>query len=154
MRPSTVLLVLAAACAVVVPAAVAAQAAQPPPATQADAAATDAQQALSQVVVRGTPRHHRLDPSEAKQIGGTYAMSNGWTVHVTPRMRHVYLSINDGAPIEMFAQTADKFASADGNVATVFNLGPWQDDVIMSYVPDSRLSDVRVVVGSGSLVAR
>jgi len=151
MRPSTLFVILAAACAVAVPAVVSAQAGQAPPAM---ASTDEAQQALAQVQVRGQVRHHRLDPSEARQVSGTYAMSNGWMMNVKPRMNRVFLSINDGEPIEMFAQSASKFASADGNIATVFGLGTWQDDVIMSYVPDARLSDQRVVIGSGTLARR
>jgi hypothetical protein len=151
MRLSTLLVSLAAACAVIVPIAAAAQAL---PATRSAPVDEEAKEALSQVQVRGQTRRHRLDADEAKKVRGTYAMSNGWTIQVTPRVNRVFISINQGAPIELLAQSADKFASADGNIATVFNLGPWQDDVVMSYVPDSRLSDQRVIVGSGALATR
>ena len=151
MRLSTLLISLTAACAVVVPIAAAAQAL---PATQAAPVDEEAKEALSQVQVRGQTRRHRLDADEAKKVRGTYAMSNGWTMQVTPRMNRIFISINEGAPIELLAQSADKFASADGNISTVFNLGSWGDDVVMSYVPDGRLSDERVIVGSGSLAAR
>jgi hypothetical protein len=73
---------------------------------------------------------------------------------VIPRLRRVYMQVNDKEPIELFAQSADKFASADGNIATVFNLGMLGDDIVMSYVPDSRLSDQRVIIGSGALAGR
>lgn len=151
MRLSTLLLSLTAACAVVIPIAAAAQAL---PATQSAPVDEEAKEALSQVQVRGQTRRHRLDADEAKKVRGTYAMSNGWILHVTPRVNRVFIAINEGAPIELLAQSGDKFASADGNIATVFNLGPWEDDVVMSYVPDSRLSDQRVIVGSGALAAR
>lgn len=151
MRLSTLLLSLAAACAVVVPIAAAAQAL---PVTRSAPVDEEAKEALSQVQVRGQTRRHRLDADEAKKVRGTYAMSNGWTIQITPRVNRVFISINQGAPIELLAQSADKFASADGNIATVFNLGPWQDDVVMSYVPDSRLSDQRVIIGSGALATR
>ncbi len=151
MRLSTLLLSVTAACAVIVPIAAAAQSL---PVTQAAPVDEEAKEALSQVQVRGQTRRHRLDADEAKKVRGTYAMSNGWTMQVTPRVNRVYISINEGTPIELLAQSADKFASADGNIATVFNLGPWEDDVVMSYVPDSRLSDERVIVGSGALAGR
>lgn len=151
MRLSTLLISLTAACAVVVPLAAAAQALPATPAAPVD---SEAKEALSQVQVRGQVRRHRLDADEAKKVRGTYAMSNGWTLQVTPRVNRVFISIDNGEPIELLAQSGDKFASADGNIATVFNLGPWQDDVVMSYVPDSRLSDERVIVGSSALAAR
>lgn len=147
MRLSTLLLSVAAACAVVVPLQAIAQAT---PAVSVD----EAQQALSQVQVSGQARRHMLDAYEAKKVAGTYAMSNGWTMHVVPRKTQVFVSINDGAPVALIAQSADKFASADGNIATVFNQGPWQDDVVMSYVPDGQLASARVVIGSGALAAR
>jgi hypothetical protein len=151
MRLSTLLLSLAAAGAMAAPTLAMAQAGRTTAAPQID---EEVKQALAEVQVRGQPRHYRLEPSEIKQVSGTYAMSNGWTVRVVPRMRHVYMHINDKPPIELFPQSADKFASADGNIATVFNLGMLGDDIVMSYVPDSRLSDQRVIVGSGVLAAR
>lgn len=155
MRLSTLLLSLAAACAVAVPGAASAQQTQSSPtAVAAPHIDDEARDALSEVQVRGQTRHHRLDKYEARKVSGTYALSNGWIMRVIPRTGHVLVTINDGAPVQLFAQSPDKFASADGNIATVFNLGPWQDDVVMSYVPDSRLSDQRVVVGSGSLATR
>lgn len=151
MRLSTLLLSVAAACAVVVPLQAIAQEAPAAP----DAPAADvASQALSQVQVSGQARRHRLDAYEAKKVAGTYAMSNGWTMHVVPRLRQVYISINDGAPIALIAQSADKFASADGNISTVFNQGSWQDEVVMSYVPDGKLASERVVISSAPIAAR
>ena len=150
MRLSTLL--LSAACAAAVPTFATAQSTQSSPAaTPID---EEIKQALSEVQVRGQTRRHRLDADEAKKIRGTYAMSNGWTVRVTPQARRVFITVNDGAPIELLAQSADKFATADGNIATVFNLGPWEEDIVMSYVPDARLSDQRVIIGSGALAAR
>jgi hypothetical protein len=151
MRLSTLLLSLAAAGAIAAPALATAQAAQAAPAPQID---EEVKQALAEVQVRGQTRHYRLEPSEVRQVSGTYAMSNGWTVRVIPRLRRVYMQVNDKEPIELFAQSADKFASADGNIATVFNLGMLGDDIVMSYVPDSRLSDQRVIIGSGALAGR
>jgi hypothetical protein len=153
MRPSTLLFALTAIAAAAVPAVAIAQQTQSSPAATAQID-DEARAALSQVQVRGQARHHRLDSSEMRRVGGTYAMSNGWTMDVKPGARNVMVSINDGAPIELLAQTADRFASADGNIATVFNFGPWQEDVVMSYVPDGRLSSARVVLGSARLVAR
>ena len=154
MRLSTLLFSLAAAGGAAVPTLATAQATQASPAASAPQIDEEVKQALAEVQVRGQPRRYRLEPSEVKQVIGTYAMSNGWTVRVIPRMRHVYMHINDKPPIELFPQSADKFASADGNIATVFNLGMLGDEIVMSYVPDSRLSDQRVIIGSGALAAR
>ena len=153
MRLSTLLLT-AAACTVAVPAVATAQSTQSSQPAAAAPIDEEVKQALSEVQVRGQTRRHRLDADEARKIRGTYAMSNGWTVRVMPQVRRVFITVNDGAPIELLAQSADKFASADGNIATVFNLGPWEEDVVMSYVPDGRLSDQRVIVGSGTLASR
>ena len=154
MRLSILVLSLAAACAVAVPAVVNSQQTQSSPTASAVQADNQARAALSQVEVRARAPRHRLDSDEARHVAGTYAMSNGWTVRVIPRRDHVLLAINDGEPIQLFAQSADKFASADGNVATVFNLGPAQEDVVMSYVPEGALADERVVIGSAVLAAR
>lgn len=153
MRLATLLLSLAAVAAVALPNAAAAQQTQSSP-VAASPGEQEARAALSEVQVRGQTRRHRLDADEARKIRGTYAMSNGWTMQVTPRGQMVEVSINNGAPIALYAQSADKFASADGNIATVFNLGPWEEDIVMSYVPDARLSDQRVVVGTAALAAR
>lgn len=154
MRLSTLLLSLTAVGAIAVPNLATAQAGQAAQAAQAQPIDEEVKQALAEVQVRGQPRRYRLEPSEIKQVSGTYAMSNGWTMRVMPRARHVFVQIDDKPPIEIFAQSPDKFASADGNIATVFNLGSMGDDVVMSYVPDSRLSDQRVIIGTGVLAAR
>ena len=133
MRLSTVLLSAAALCAIAVPLEASAQAA---PAAPINAEAVDA---LSQVQVSGQARRHKLDAYEAKKVSGTYAMSNGWTIQVVPRRTQVFMSINDGAPIALIAQSADKFASADGTIAAVFNQGSWEDEVVMSYLPVGQL---------------
>lgn len=153
MRLSTLLLSLAAAGAAAVPTVSTAQQTQSSPAavSQID---PEAREALSEVQVRGQTRRHKLDADEAKKVRGTYALSNGWTMQVTPRGRVIQISINEGAPIELLAQSADKFASADGKIATVFNLGPWEEDLVMSYVPEGSLADERVIVGTASLAAR
>lgn len=153
MRLSTVLLSVAATCAVVVPLQAVAQTAPAAPVSPV-APTDDSAQALLQVEVSGQARRHKLDAYESKKVAGTYAMSNGWTMHVVPHTNQVFVSINDGAPIVLIAQSADKFASADGNIATVFNQGPWQDDVVMSYVPAGQLASARVVIGSGALAAK
>lgn len=148
MRLSTVLLSVAAICAAVLPLQAIAQETSRAP------VGNEAEQALLQVQVSGQARRHTLDAYESKKVAGTYAMSNGWTMHVVPRKTQVLVSVNDGAPVVLIAQSADKFASADGNIATVFNQGPWQDDVVMSYVPNGQLASARVVIGSGALAAR
>jgi hypothetical protein len=152
MRLSTLL--FSAACAAAAPTLATAQATQSSQSAAASLVNDEIRQALSEVQVRGQTRRHALDADEARKVRGTYAMSNGWTVRVTPQVRRVFITINDDAPVELLAQSANKFASADGNIATMFNLGPWEEDVVMSYVPDSRLSDQRVIIGSGALVAR
>lgn len=159
MRLSTLLLAVAAAATFPATLPAVAQTRAMPatsatPAVPAAPIAEEARAALSQVQVRGQNARHRLDADESRKVRGTYALSNGWTMQVVPRSTRVFISINDGTPIELLAQSANKFASADGNIATVFNLGPWEEDVVMSYVPDSRLSDERVVVGTSALAAR
>jgi hypothetical protein len=139
---------VAAACAVVIPIQAIAQTAAPAAKIDGEAA-----EALAQVQVSGKARRHRLDADEAKKVAGTYAMSNGWTLRVTPRVRQIHIQINDGPPIPLIAQSGDKFASADGNIATVFNLGPWQEDVVMSYVPTGALASERLVIGSAAALA-
>lgn len=156
MRLSTLLLAVAAVATLpaTFPAVAQTQATPASAANPATPIADEAREALSQVQVRGQNRRHRLDADEARKVGGTYALSNGWTMQVVPRSTHVFISINEGTPIELLAQSANKFASADGNIATVFNLGPSEEDVVMSYVPDGRLSDERVVVGTAALASR
>jgi hypothetical protein len=147
-------LLLFSACAAAAPTLASAQATRSSPAAASVQAADEAREALSQVQVGGQAHRHRLDADDARKIRGTYALSNGWTMQVTPQARRVFIAINDGAPIELLPQSADRFATADGNIATVFNRGAWEDEVVMSYVTDARLSDQRVIVGSGTMAAR
>lgn len=151
MRAS-ILFCLSSLCAAAVPARAAGlpltpdfQTAAAPPAARAPA--DEVQAAISEVQVRGPRRHYRLDKEDARTVSGTYALSNGWTLRVTPRMNRVYAQINDRPPVELLAQSPDKFATADGRIATVFKLGPWGDDMAMSYVPGADLAE-RITVRS------
>jgi hypothetical protein len=89
----------------------------------------------------------QLSDEEAERVGGVYAMSNGWRLHVEQTTRGMVAKIDRQRPIRLIAVTPDKFVSRDGNVTMDFNRGEDGDGMVMSYVPDQRLA-VRYVIGA------
>jgi len=87
----------------------------------------------------------RLSDEQAEQIGGVYAMANGWRLQVEHTTRGMEARIDNRHPIRLIAITADKFVSRDGNITMDFNRGEDRDGMEMSYVPDQRLA-IRYVV--------
>lgn len=100
---------------------------------------------ISTVQVTAPAKLMRIKPDQAQVIGGTYAMSNGWTMKVRTASRHIDASIDREQPIRLLPVAPYKFASGDGNVTMEFNRGEWGEDMLMSYVPDPRLAQVVVI---------
>jgi nitrogen fixation protein len=86
-----------------------------------------------------------VSPEQTDQVKGNYAMSNGWRLHVRPAARGIVARIDDERPMRLIAVSADRYVTADGNVAMEFNGGDFGDDMTMSYVPSSRVADVIVI---------
>lgn len=102
-------------------------------------------QADQVVEVTAPARPVILQEDEARQVEGTYAMSNGWRMKVQATQRYVYAAIDRQKPLRLRAVSPDRFVSADGNVEMHFNQGDLGDDMTMSYVPDPRLAQVVVI---------
>ena len=100
---------------------------------------------VSTVQVTAPVKTVRLFPDDAKQIAGTYAMSNGWRLQVHPGTRHIDAAIDDQKPMRLLAVAHDRFVSRDGNVTMEFNQGSYGEDMTMSYVPDPRVAQVVVL---------
>lgn len=81
---------------------------------------------------------------EAEFISGGYQMSNGWRMDVNPTAQGIVAQIDKQRPIRLVALAPDKYVSPDGNVSMEFNRGAGGDEMLMSYVPDSRTA--RIVV--------
>jgi hypothetical protein len=107
---------------------------------------------VSTVHVTGPLRGVFVTPDQTDQVKGNYAMSNGWSLHVRPASRGLVAKIDDEPPMRLIAVSADRFVTADGNVAMEFNQGIFGDEMTMSYVPSSRVAD-RIVIRS-TLAAR
>ena len=69
--------------------------------TQAQTLAPDDPVAVVQVKPMDGP--YRLRNEQARQIAGTYEMSNGWSVDVRPDMRHVDVLIDRNRPLRLLA---------------------------------------------------
>ena len=82
---------------------------------------------------------------EARQIGGSYEMSNGWFMQVQTASYYIDATIDDQKPIRLVKVARNQFASSDGNVNMVFNQGMSGDEMTMSYVPDRALAQVVVL---------
>jgi hypothetical protein len=95
---------------------------------------------------------YRLRNEQARQIAGTYEMSNGWSVDVRPDMRHVDVLIDRNRPLRLLAISSRKFVSGDGNVTMEFSRGNDDNDMTLRYVPAKGLAEV--VLTSASFAQR
>jgi hypothetical protein len=102
-------------------------------------------ESISTVEVTAPPHAVHVSDQETRAVSGTYALSNGWRLHVRPGWNGVYARIDDQPPMRLIALSPDKYVTRDGNVAMEFNRGPDGDDMSMSYVPDAQLAE-RVVI--------
>ncbi len=98
-------------------------------------------------VVAAMPRYP-IKLKEARAVRGIYQMSNGWTMEVNPDWRRVFVQLNQGKPVEVVPLSADKFVSADGNMAMEFNLGTAGDEMVLRYVPDAATAQVVVLTAT------
>lgn len=99
---------------------------------------------ISTVQVTAPAKTVRIRDDQARQIGGAYAMSNGWYLKVRTATRHIDATIDNERPLRLLAVAPYKFASRDGNVTMEFNRGQAGDEMMMSYRPDPRLAMVVV----------
>ncbi|MVW62208.1 hypothetical protein GPY61_19925 [Massilia sp. NEAU-DD11] len=118
--------------------------------TQAQTVAPDDPVAVVQVKPMDGP--YRLRNEQARQIAGTYEMSNGWSVDVRPDMRHVDVLIDRNRPLRLLAISPRKFASGDGNVTMEFSRGNDENDMTLRYVPGVGMAEV--VLTSVSIAQR
>ena len=87
----------------------------------------------------------RLRNAQVERIGGVYEMSNGWSIDVRADTRSIDAIVDGQRHIRLVPVSANKFVSGDGNVTMLFNQGDAGDGLIVSYVPDVRLSQVVVI---------
>jgi len=120
--------------------------AQTPAAPAADA------ESISSVQVKAPVRAMRIRDDQARQITGSYGMSNGWYLKVHTEPRYIVARIDNDAPIRLYAVAPYKFVSQDARVAMEFNRGPGGEDMLMSYVPQTGLA--RVELASSPLAQR
>jgi hypothetical protein len=118
--------------------------------TQAQTPQTDAPVAVVQVKPLDGP--YRLRNEQARQIAGTYEMSNGWSIDVRPDMRHVDVAIDRNRPLRLLAVSSRKFVSGDGNVTMEFSRGNDDNDMTLRYVPGLGMAEV--VLTSASFAQR
>jgi hypothetical protein len=91
---------------------------------------------------------------EAEWVSGAYAMSNGWRMKVDPAADGIVAQIDKRRPLRLVAVSQNRYASRDGNVWMEFNRGPTGEDMLMSYVPDTRTAQVVVVTSTARLAQR
>jgi hypothetical protein len=100
---------------------------------------------ISTVQVTAPVKTLRIDDDQAFDLRGSYAMSNGWTLKVSPTSRFISAAIDNEKPMRLQQVAPDRFVSADGNVTMEFNRGNAGDEMTMSYVPDQKLAQVVVI---------
>ena len=110
------------------------------------------EESMQTVQVTASPRSRWVREDEARQVRGTYEMSNGWRLNVRTASRYIDATIDQRKPIRLIAVAPYKFASRDGNVTMDFNQGNWGEDMTMSYVPGPRMA--RIVISSATIAQR
>ena len=100
---------------------------------------------LSTVQVTAPAKTVWIDRDQARELAGSYEMSNGWYLKVRPASRHIDAAIDDQQPMRLASVGNHRFVSADGNVTMEFNRGEAGDEMLMSYRPDPRLAQVVVI---------
>jgi hypothetical protein len=110
-------------------------------------------ESVSRVQVQAPAQPFQFRDYEAEAISGAYAMSNGWRLNVDPASDGIVAQIGKRHPFRLVAVSRDRYVSPDGNVSMEFNRGRG-DDMLMSYVPDSRTAQVVVVTAAATLAQR
>ena len=110
---------------------------QPYPATSKDA--------ISSVQVTAPARVVPVYQEHLDAVRGVYAMSNGWRMKVATAAGGIRAQFDRQPSIYLVALSPDRYASRDGNVTMEFNRGDSREDMLMSYVPDSRVAQAIVV---------
>lgn len=128
----------------------------------------------SKVQVIASAQPFAFYDSDAEWISGAYAMSNGWRLKVDPSRDGIVAYIDrqsprlvvdpslggfvvqtgERHPVKLTAVSRDRYVTADGNIAMEFNRGQQGDEMLMSYVPDSRTAQVVVVSSVARLAQR
>ena len=104
-------------------------------------------ESVTQVQVTAETQPFQFRDYEAEAISGGYKMSNGWRMKVDPSSDGIVAQVNREHPMRLVAVSRDSYVAPDGNVVMQFNRGSQGDEMLMSYVPDSRTAQ-RVVVTS------
>jgi hypothetical protein len=107
---------------------------------------------MTTVEVLGHQRPYHVTRQQTNAVKGKYQMSNGWFLDVEAKAHDIVARIDNERPMRLFAVSADKYVTADGNVSMEFNRGSFEDEMLMSYVPSSNLAAV-ITIGS-SVAAR
>lgn len=102
----------------------------------------------SQVQVRAPARPFQFWEYDAEAIKGAYALSNGWRMKVDSSAEGIVARIDRQPPMRLVGVAPDRFVTRDGNVRMDFNRGERGDDMVMSYVPDTRTAQVVVVTAT------
>lgn len=100
---------------------------------------------ISSVQVTAPARPVRVYQEHLDAVRGAYAMSNGWRMKVDTAANGITARIDSRPPIRLVALSPDHYVSRDGNVSMEFNRGDNGEDMVMSYVPDSRVAQIIVV---------
>lgn len=103
---------------------------------------------ISTVQVTAPIKPVLLREDQTRQIVGSYAMSNGWSLKVRATRRYIDATIDSEKPIRLVALSPDKFVSGDGNVTMEFNQGSVGDEMTMNYVPDRRFAEIVTISSS------
>lgn len=107
---------------------------------------------IQTVQVTSAARTYHVTNEETDAIKGVYGMSNGWRLKVQPAFDGIVAQIDKERPMRLRSVGQDRYATSDGNVEMAFNRGSLGEDMLMSYVPKSRIAGI-ITIGS-TLAAR
>lgn len=86
----------------------------------------------------GAPRPYYVSPQEAREITGTYALSNGDVMKVTREKRRFYADMQSTGRIEIIPVAPQTFVDASGAIRFRFMPYQWPDEVSITGLPPYR----------------
>lgn len=89
----------------------------------------------------GAPARYYLTPQEAREVYGTYELSNGDIMKVTREKRRFWAEMQSTGRIEIIPVTPRTFVDTSGTIRFKFMPYHWPDEVRITGLPPYRKAD-------------
>ncbi|HEU5436548.1 MAG TPA: hypothetical protein VFU95_09045 [Telluria sp.] len=83
----------------------------------------------------GAPRRYYITPQEAREVSGTYGLSNGDILKVSREKRRYWAEMQSTGRIEIIPVAPRTFVDASGTIRFEFMPYDWPDEVKITGLP-------------------